>query len=88
MNPIDNIQWLSVKELDGNNYNPNVVIGPELRLLEHSILKTGWIQPILVNRDYIIIDGFHRWQLASQSKALLARDGGTVPVLLGGEIWD
>jgi len=79
MNPIDNIVWLSVKELNANNYNPNVVIGPELRLLEHSILKNGWIQPILVSRDKDIIDGFHRWSLASSSKALLQRDSGCVP---------
>lgn len=79
-NPIDDIKWLSVKELKANNYNPNVVIGPELRLLEHSILTSGWIQPILVDRLLNIIDGFHRWSLAGMSAALLARDGGCVPV--------
>lgn len=80
--PIDNIKWLSVKELDGNNYNPNVVIGPELRLLEHSIITNGWTQPILATLNKEIIDGFHRWQLAGSSKLLLKRDGGIMPCAL------
>jgi len=31
----------------------------EMNLIEKSILKTGWIQPILVNTNRTIIDGFH-----------------------------
>ena len=68
--PIENIQWLDAEKLNANDYNPNAVFTPELRLLERSILKTGWVQPVLANRDLIIIDGFHRWMLTRESKKL------------------
>jgi len=68
--PINNIKWLDANELDGNDYNPNVVFSPELKLLELSILKTGWVQPILISKDKIIIDGFHRWSLSKDSKKI------------------
>lgn len=77
--PINEIQWLDATTLKANDYNPNVVFTPELRLLERSILETGWIQPVCINRDGIIIDGFHRWSLSKDSKALKERYGGKVP---------
>jgi ParB-like chromosome segregation protein Spo0J len=76
--PIDNIQWINVEELNPNHWNPNVVFNAELDLLKQSILTTGWIQPILVSRDYIIIDGFHRSQLAKEPE-LMREYGGLVP---------
>lgn len=83
-NPIDNIEWVDVNELSPNDYNPNVVYNKELELLEFSILKNGWIQPILVNIEgdnrKIIIDGFHRHSLAKRSKRLQERFGKKVPV--------
>ena len=78
--PIENIQWIEASKLDANDYNPNAVFSPELRLLERSILKTGWVQPVLVNRDMIIIDGFHRWMLTKESKKLQAVYNGRCPV--------
>jgi ParB-like chromosome segregation protein Spo0J len=50
--------------LDANLYNPNVVISQEMDLLKLSIQRSGWIQPILVSPDGIIIDGFHRTTIA------------------------
>jgi ParB-like chromosome segregation protein Spo0J len=79
MDPINQVKWLPAVELDGNDYNPNMVMTPELRLLERSILLTGWVQPILITRDRIIIDGFHRWRLALDSSKLKARYNGLVP---------
>ena len=78
--PIENIQWLDAEKLDANDYNPNAVFTPELRLLERSILKTGWVQPVLANRDLIIIDGFHRWMLTRESKKLQQVYKGKCPV--------
>ena len=69
-NPIDNIEWLHVDDLDANDYNPNMVMNTELKLLELSILRTGWIQPIIVDRDRRIIDGYHRYRLSMDSKAM------------------
>jgi ParB-like chromosome segregation protein Spo0J len=78
--PIDRIEWVHVSTLRCNAYNPNVVFDQELRLLETSLLMTGWVQPILVARDGEIIDGFHRWRLSQDSPRVTARWGGKVPV--------
>ena len=78
--PIDHIEWADVSSLIANHYNPNVVHFQELGLLEHSILKNGWIQPILVNGGRVIIDGFHRWTLATRSPRLRERYEGKVPI--------
>ena len=78
--PIDHIQWVAATTLVANHYNPNVVHAQELALLERSILRTGWIQPILINPDRVIIDGFHRWSLATRSAAIRAKYDGQVPV--------
>lgn len=80
--PIMNIVWKDVKELDKNNYNPNIVFTDELKLLKYSLLTTGWIQPILVNPDNIIIDWFHRYMLSSTDKDIQKRWGGKVPCVI------
>lgn len=77
--PIDNIVWLDVDILVANDYNPNRVLTPELALLKHSILSQGWIQPILVTEDNLIIDGFHRHMLAKIDKEVRALTAGKVP---------
>jgi ParB-like chromosome segregation protein Spo0J len=61
------------------NTIPNVVFTPELRLLERSILLTGWVQPCLVMPDGTIIDGFHRVMLSRESAALREPYAGQVP---------
>ncbi len=77
--PIDRIEWRDASTLTANAWNPNHVLEPELRLLERSILLTGWVQPILVTPKSTIIDGYHRYRLALESEALRARDQGRVP---------
>jgi ParB-like chromosome segregation protein Spo0J len=83
--PIDSVQWIDVARLDHNDWNPNHVLGPEFRLLEFSLLKQGWIQPILVSPvagsdRYRIIDGFHRSSIARGSAKVRAMTDGRVPV--------
>ena len=89
--PIDIITWVETDLLDANDYNPNVVAREEFRLLKHSLLKQGWIQPILVARAplhdaeghpqnrYTIIDGFHRSMLAREDADIIAAFGTKVP---------
>jgi len=79
LEPIDNIAWVKADELTANDYNPNIVFTPELKLLERSIIKTGWVQPILISSDNIIIDGFHRWMLSKESPAIKEKYKGMVP---------
>ena len=82
LEPIENIQWLHASKLDSNDYNPNVVFTPELRLLEWSILKNGWVQPVLINKGHLIIDGFHRWRLSQDSKKLKKKYNGLTPCVV------
>ena len=80
--PLSNIQWVDVDLLQANDYNPNVVFSKEMELLKLSILKNGWIQPILVTHEYVIIDGFHRASLAKSDKKVNSLTGGKVPVVI------
>lgn len=80
--PINNVQWIDVNELKANDYNPNVVFTKEMELLKFSLLKQGWIQPVLVTQDYEIIDGFHRSSLAKADKQVQKMTGGKVPVVV------
>jgi ParB-like chromosome segregation protein Spo0J len=78
--PIDSVRWVPATDLHANDWNPNRVFTPELRLLEHNLLTLGWVQPILANRHGLVIDGFHRWRLSQDSEAVKRRWGGLVPV--------
>jgi len=79
--PIEDIQWRKASELKANDYNPNVVLNQELELLKFSLLKQGWIQPILVSIDNEIIDGYHRWWLSNNDKDVMSMTKGLVPVV-------
>ncbi len=87
--PLDRIEWLHVTDVHPNPWNPNRVARPELRLLERSLLATGWVHPLLVVPrlgpeeqavgGYSIVDGYHRWRLSLESPAVQQRWGGLVP---------
>lgn len=79
--PLDNVQWLDRTLLKANNYNPNSVAPDELKLLKISILEDGWTQPIVINSDYTIVDGFHRWTL-SATKEIFELTDGNVPTVM------
>ena len=80
--PLMNIEWHDAQMLRANGWNPNVVFRPELKLLEFSILRSGWVQPIIINGNQLIIDGFHRWSLSKDSNALKAKYKGQVPCVV------
>lgn len=81
--PVSNVKWIHRDKLAPNNYNPNAVAPPELKLLAVSILEDGWTQPIVVlplnDGTYQIVDGFHRWTLSGTEA--LSKYGGMVPVV-------
>lgn len=79
--PIQNIEWRAVDSLSANGYNPNVVMNQELKLLEFSILKNGWMQAVLITKDGTIIDGFHRWTLA-RAGSVFKKYRGLVPCVV------
>lgn len=83
--PISNVEWVDVDLLEANDYNPNVVFGNEFKLLKFSLLKQGWIQPVLVCRNndkYTIIDGFHRSTLVKTDKEVREFTNGKIPVVV------
>lgn len=83
--PVEMIRWISVFELQPNNYNPNVMAPSESRLLELSIRENGFTQPLVVKEDdgkFIIVDGFHRYSLVKKKKSLLKKTNGMVPVVI------
>lgn len=80
--PISNVTWVDVADLKANDYNPNVVFTPEMKLLKFSLLKQGWIQPILVTTKKVIIDGFYRATIAKTDKQVHDMTCGKVPVVL------
>jgi len=79
--PISDVQWIERDLLSPNGYNPNIVAGPEMKLLKISILEDGWTQPIVINPDYEIVDGFHRWTV-SGDKDVQKMTGTQVPVVM------
>ena len=65
--------WIHRDAIDANDYNPNHVAPPEMRLLKRSILADGWLFPVLVcppapsdvtDKPYVIVDGYHRWKVS------------------------
>lgn len=80
--PISRVEWLPVDKLTANDYNPNVVYTSEMKLLKFSLMRQGWIQPILVTDKGVIIDGFHRATLAKADKEVRALTKGRVPCVV------
>ena len=69
--PVLNVKMVDIDKVVANDYNPNKVAPPEMRLLKHSIEEDGYTQPIvtyydLQNDKYIIVDGFHRYRCAKE----------------------
>lgn len=62
--PVSRVRWVSAESVAANDYNPNSVAPPEMRLLRHSIESDGFTQPIVVWEVeagcYEVVDGFHR----------------------------
>ncbi len=69
--PVLNVKMVDINKVVANDYNPNKVAPPEMRLLKHSIEEDGYTQPIVTYYDkendiYIIVDGFHRYRCAKE----------------------
>jgi len=61
--PVSFVRWVPTEKIYGNDYNPNKVAPPEMKLLEISIREDGFTQPIVVwevDDGYEVVDGFHR----------------------------
>jgi len=45
--PVDFVKWVKNDKVYANEYNPNKVAPPEMKLLELSIANDGYTQPIV-----------------------------------------
>lgn len=82
--PCDCVLWIRQDDLQANEYNPNHVATPEMRLLYQSIKSDGYTMPIvtydLKNGTREIVDGFHRNRIGREHKDIQQRIHGYLPV--------
>lgn len=82
--PVDCVRWVRSDLVTANDYNPNQVAPPEMRLLEKSILEDGYTQPIVAwdtgNSHYEVVDGFHRNRVGKECKEVSTRTRGYLPL--------
>ena len=82
--PVDCVQWVIGERVYANDYNPNSVAPPEMKLLELSILEDGYTQPIVAYDEgdrLEVVDGFHRNRVGKESKEVASRIHGYLPVV-------
>ena len=87
VSPVYNVKAIPVEKIRANNYNPNKVAPPEMKLLEISIWEDGFTQPIVcyhdkANDEYIVVDGFHRFTTMLTSARIRPREKGMMPVVV------
>lgn len=84
--PALNIQLVKADQIQGNDYNPNKVAPPEMKLLKLSIKKDGVTMPIVVadqnnkKKPYVVVDGFHRTSVIQNDNEINESLSGYVPV--------
>lgn len=82
--PVDFVRWVRADQLHANDYNPNAVAAPEMRLLQLSIMSDGYTQPIVAWPDgedsYEVVDGFHRNRVGREVGAVRKRVMGRLPI--------
>ena len=66
--PCLDVKLVSIGKVISNDYNPNKVATPEMKLLKLSIQLDGVTMPIVTYYDkeqdvYIVVDGFHRYTI-------------------------
>lgn len=81
--PVDFVEWVKNENVHANDYNPNSVAPPEMKLLERSIEADGYTQPIVTwpNNGYEVVDGFHRHRVGKESEIVQKMVMGYLPVV-------
>ncbi len=85
--PACNVQLVPAGKVQGNDYNPNHVAPPEMKLLRLSMSKDGVTMPVVVcdtpednEHPYTVVDGFHRTTVIQKFKDINEKMHGYVPV--------
>jgi ParB-like chromosome segregation protein Spo0J len=82
--PVDFVKWVKNTDVKANDYNPNSVAPPEMKLLERSIDADGFTQPIVSwvsEGTNEVIDGFHRHRVGKESEVIQSRVKGYLPIV-------
>lgn len=83
--PVDCVLWVKNELVRANDYNPNAVAPPEMKLLHVSISEDGYTQPIvsMLEEDGTreVIDGFHRHRVGKEYADIQQRVMGYLPVV-------
>jgi len=84
--PVDCVLWKKQSTVIANDYNPNKVAPPEMKLLQHSIEADRYTQPIVTwkNKELLfeVVDGFHRNRLGKESEEIRTRIKDHLPIVL------
>lgn len=82
--PVDCVLWVRAENIKANDYNPNSVAPPEMRLLQLSIMEDGYTQPIVAwpnsEDSFEVVDGFHRNRVGREVGAVRKRVKGRLPI--------
>jgi ParB-like chromosome segregation protein Spo0J len=99
--PVSNVVWLPRDQIKANDYNPNHVAPPEMRLLKISLLTDGWTQPVVVRPAdgekmtwsakidepiEIAIEGITEWELVDGFHRWLASEDKRIQKMTQGEL--
>lgn len=86
--PVDCVLWIPADKVRANDYNPNSVAPPEMKLLAHSIMSDGYTQPIVAweNGEWKeVVDGFHRNRVGKENEEVRQRVRGFLPLTIVNE---
>ncbi len=86
--PVDCVIWVKNNIVKANDYNPNSVAPPEMKLLELSISEDGYTQPIVAwkNEGMLeVVDGFHRNRVGKECQEITKRIHGYLPVVVAND---
>lgn len=83
--PVDLVLWVKNDLVHANDYNPNSVAPPEMKLLHVSISEDGYTQPIVSMLEETgtreVIDGFHRHRVGKEYQDVRDRLKGYLPLV-------
>lgn len=81
--PVDFVHWAKSEKVEANEYNPNAVAPPEMKLLYESIANDGYTMPIVSFNDETVIrivDGFHRRETERRNEDISKSTLGYLPL--------
>jgi ParB-like chromosome segregation protein Spo0J len=86
--PVLSVQLHPASDVVGNDYNPNKVAPPEMRLLHLSMKRDGVTMPVVACEEtkhpgkLVVVDGFHRTTIIKTKKDIRESTGSYIPVVL------